>query len=88
MEPKPFTRVLKLYSAVQKERNEYTAKQIDETLKSGETAIVLVREGHQVQFPPDIQVFYVAPPALDEIRCRLRERETETQNQSNKDSRS
>ena len=34
-----------------------------------------MRENHQVQFPPDVQVFYVAPPALDEIRRWLRERE-------------
>jgi hypothetical protein len=34
-----------------------------------------MRENHQVQFPPDVQVFYIAPPALDEIRRWLRERE-------------
>ena len=27
-----------------------------------------MREGHQLQFPSDIEVFYVAPPALDEIK--------------------
>ena len=25
-------------------------------------------ERHQVQFPEDIEVFYIAPPALDEFR--------------------
>jgi len=34
-----------------------------------------MREGHQVNFPPDIQLFYVAPPALDELKRWLRERE-------------
>jgi hypothetical protein len=34
-----------------------------------------MREGHQVQFPEDIQVFYIAPPALDEIRRWLRDQE-------------
>jgi hypothetical protein len=28
----------------------------------------LISERHQVQFPADIEVFYVAPPALDEFR--------------------
>ena len=35
---------------------------------------MFIREGHQVQFPSDIQVFYVAPPALDEIKRWLRDR--------------
>jgi hypothetical protein len=33
-----------------------------------------MREGHQVQFPSDIQVFYVAPPSLDEIKRWLKEK--------------
>jgi len=28
----------------------------------------LISERHQVQFPSDIEVFYVSPPALDEYR--------------------
>jgi len=84
---KAITRVYEFYLEAQKARNEYIAKQIDETLKSGETALVLMREGHQVQFPSDIQVFYVAPPGLDEIKRWLRERETEAQSCSGKGSR-
>ena len=34
-----------------------------------------MRENHQVQFPADIQVFYISPPALDDIKRWLRERE-------------
>jgi guanylate kinase len=34
-----------------------------------------MRENHQVQIAPDIQVFYIAPPALDEIKRWIRERE-------------
>ena len=58
------------------------ARQIDETLKSDEIGILLMREGHQVQFPVDIQVFYVAPPGLDEIKRWVRERESEGQGRS------
>ena len=36
--------------------------------KPDETGLLLIGERHQVQFPADIEVFYVAPPALDEYR--------------------
>ena len=75
---KALVKVFESYTEVQQRRNDHIAKQIDETLKSDETGILLMSEGHQVQFPSDIQVFYVAPPGLDEIRRWLRARETET----------
>ena len=77
-------KVYQLYSETQKRKDEYTAKQIDETLKSGESGLVLMREGHQVQFSSDIQVFYVAPPGLDEVKRWLREPEAKAQGRSSK----
>ncbi len=62
-----FTRIYEFYAEASKKRNEHIAKQIDDTLKADEIGILLMREGHQVQLPSDIQVFYIAPPALDEI---------------------
>jgi guanylate kinase len=76
---KAFTKVLESYTEAQKRRNDHIARQIDETLKDNESGILLMREGHQVQFPSDIQVFYIAPPSLDEIKRWLRGRATETQ---------
>jgi len=73
------------YLEAQKKRNEYIAKQIDETLGGSETGVLLMWEGHQVVFPPDIQVFYVAPPVLDEIKRWVRNRESEPQSQSSHD---
>jgi hypothetical protein len=55
------------------------AKKIDETLKPDEIGILIMRENHQMQFSADIQVFYVAPPALDEIKRWLRDREGKTE---------
>lgn len=72
---KVFSEVYKTYLEVQKKRNEQIAKRIDETLGSDEVGLLLMREGHQVQFPSDIQVFYVAPPGLDEIKRWFQERE-------------
>ena len=46
---------------------------IDETLKDGDVAVLFIREGHSVQFPRDIDVFSVAPPALDEIHRWIRD---------------
>jgi len=57
-----------------KKRYEHIAKIIDETLKEDEAALLFIREGHRVQFPSDIEVFSVAPPALDDIHRWLRER--------------
>jgi len=71
--PKVISKVYESYAEVGKKRNEYIARKIDETLKEDEIGIVLMRENHQVQFPADIQVFYVSPPALDEIKRWLRE---------------
>jgi hypothetical protein len=73
---KVLSKVYEYYIEVSKKRNEYISVKIDETLQSDEIGILLMRENHQVQFPSDIQVFYVAPPALDEIKRWLRERET------------
>lgn len=76
---KVLTKVYESYLEVSKKRNEYIAGKIDETLQTDEIGILLMRENHQVQFPPDIQVFYVAPPALDEVKRWLRERETKSE---------
>jgi len=73
--PKVTTKVYESYIEVGKKRNEYIAKKIDETLKDDEIGILLMRENHQVQFPSDIQVIYVSPPALDEIKRWMRDRE-------------
>ena len=55
------------YLEVAKKRYEYIASRIDETLKENEVGVLFIREGHGVQFPADVEVFSVAPPALDEI---------------------
>jgi hypothetical protein len=73
--PNVITKIYESYTEAGKKRNEAIARKIDETLKENEIGMVLMREGHQVQFPGDIQVFYVSPPALDDIKRWLREHE-------------
>lgn len=62
------------FAEASRKRYEHIAKKINETLKDSEVAMLFIREGHGVQFPPDIEVFSVAPPALDEIHRWLRDR--------------
>ena len=56
-----------------KKRYEHIARRIDETFKDNEVALLFIREGHRVQFPPDIEVFSVFPPVLNEIHRWLRD---------------
>ncbi|UCE97150.1 MAG: hypothetical protein JSV74_04045, partial [Dehalococcoidia bacterium] len=65
---KVFSQVYESFMEIQKKRNEIIANNIDKTLKNNQIGLLLMREGHQIQFPQDIQVFYVAPPSLDELR--------------------
>ena len=73
--PAVFGKVYEAYLEAQRKRDEHTAKRIDETLGADESAVLILREGHRVQFPADIQVFYVAPPSLDAIQRAVRERQ-------------
>lgn len=62
------TLAMQSYVEVTGKRYETIAAKINETLKEDESAILLVGDNHRVQFPSDIEVFYISPPALDEIR--------------------
>ncbi len=66
--------VYEAYGEASRKRYQFIGKTIDETLKPGDVALLFIREGHLVQFPQDIDVFMVAPPALDEIHRWARER--------------
>lgn len=69
------------YREATRQRFDVMAKRINDTLMPGESAILLIQEDHSIQFPKDIQVFYVSPPALDEIHRWLREREERARHQ-------
>jgi len=60
------------FSESVRKRYEHIAQRIDETLQETEVGLLLISERHQVQFPTDVEVFYVSPPALDEYRRWLR----------------
>jgi hypothetical protein len=73
MSDKVASRVSELYVEAARKRNESIAKKISETLKNDEAGLLFIREEHSVQFPSDVEVFSIFPPALDEIHRWLRD---------------
>lgn len=80
--PRVLEQVYKSYSEASNKRTGAIEKRLDESLKTDEIGIIIMSENHHVQFPKDIQVFYVAPPALDEIKRWLRDQESAAARQS------
>jgi len=68
--------VSEFYIGTLRKRYEQIAQRIGGTLKENEAGMLFIREGHMVQFPDNIEVFSVAPPALDEIHRWQRDRST------------
>ena len=66
--------VLQAYLDVTNQRYQHISSRINETLKEDESAILVIGDNHRVQFPEDMHVFYVAPPALDELRRWINDR--------------
>lgn len=61
------------FAETSKKRYEHIAKRIAETFKANEVAVLFIREGHRIQFPADIEVFSVFPPALNDIQRWMRD---------------
>ena len=61
-------RLQEWHTEANRRRYEHIADRIDSTLEEDGLGLLLISERHSVQFPPDIEVFYVSPPALDEFR--------------------
>jgi hypothetical protein len=66
-------KVSEFYVEAAKKRNEFIANKISETLKDNEAGLLFIREEHSVQFPNDVEVFSIFPPALDEVHRWLRD---------------
>jgi hypothetical protein len=68
-------KVIDAYRAAGEQRKKHMAEVIDTTLRQDEMGLLIVQENHGVSIPADIQLFYVAPPALDDIKRWLRDQE-------------
>jgi len=71
------SKVSGFYVEALKRRYEFMANRISETLKRNEAGLLFITENHRLQFPANIEVFNVFPPALDEIHRWLRDRAEE-----------
>jgi hypothetical protein len=71
--PQVLRKVSAAYSEANQKRSELMLNRIDTNLQDEETSLLIIREEHALQFPGDIQVFYVSPPSLDDVRRSLRE---------------
>lgn len=68
--------VSEFYFEALRKRHEHIGNIINDTLKPGKVGMLIIREDHRVQFPRDIEVFSVSPPALDEIHRWQRDRQS------------
>lgn len=75
---KVFSTVYGFYTEANKTRSEIIAKKINESLKENESGILIMGEGHHVQFPSDIRIFYISPPSLDELKRWMRDFEDQS----------
>lgn len=62
------SRLQEWFADANRRRYDFISETIGSTLAEDETGLLLINERHQMQFPSDVQVIYVAPPALDEFR--------------------
>ncbi len=56
------------YQSTLETRYSNIGEKISSDLTEGQSAALFIREDHHVQFPGDIQVFFVAPRALDTLK--------------------
>jgi hypothetical protein len=70
------------HKEAQQRRYEAIGKNINDTLKADEVGLLVISQDHQVQFADDIQVFYVAPPALNDILQWIRDRQVQASSSS------
>ena len=78
---KVFSTIYASYTEANKKRYEAISQIIAASLTDNEACIVIMGENHRVQFPSDARVFYVAPPALDEVQRWLRDYESKIHSQ-------
>jgi hypothetical protein len=78
---KVISKIYESYTETGKKRNSRLTKIIDDTLQPNEIGLLMMRENHQVQFSTNIQIFYISPPALDEIKRFIREQETKAKSE-------
>ncbi len=61
------------YKTLSDKRNASIAERINNVINETDVGLLCISEGHTVQFPTDIQVFYIAPPSSNDLRAAVSE---------------
>ena len=61
-------------------RNLSISEAVSNKIDAVNTGILFISEGHTVQFPSDIQVFYVSPPSSNQLKAAVNELLSSEQN--------
>lgn len=69
-------RLMHWFEETRKERYQGIAQKVNGALRTGGSGVLVISPDHQVQFAQDIDVVYVAPPALDRLTRWLRDHAT------------
>ncbi|UCH31099.1 MAG: hypothetical protein JSV05_06200 [Candidatus Bathyarchaeota archaeon] len=73
-------RIFQFYKDAEQKRDKKIATQINDSLENDEAAILLMRDENRIriqpQFSPDIQVYLVHPPILNDLHNWLRDHAT------------
>jgi len=79
---KVLEKVYESYTEASKNREQFVSNHIDETLKADEIGVLFMGEHYKIKFPTGVEIFYISPPALDEIKRWLRNQEVQRSNKS------
>lgn len=71
--PEVFARLWEFYEESLRKRDEYISRRIEETLRKEEIGVLFIREQNSLHLSPDIEIFYISPPSMEEIRKYLRD---------------
>lgn len=71
---KVFDIASKGYQEISIKRTNQLPNTINDLMKEDEVGLLFISEGHTVQFPSDIQIFYVSPPSAAELKNMMTDR--------------
>ena len=71
---KVFDIASKGYQEISIKRTNQLPNTINDLMKEDEVGLLFISEGHTVQFPSDIQIFYVSPPSATDLKNIMTDR--------------
>ena len=62
------------YQEISAKRTSQLPKTINNLMNDDELGMLFISEGHSVQFPSDMQIFYVSPPSATDLKNAMTEK--------------